>query len=276
MRYKSTVRVGEIEVAIGAWCPEEAESRGIKSWSLASIQKQEDIFKQGPLASALCSAFRSMGVHRGYAPNVARFSANIVHPGILEETIDLGKNITLRRNPSIPADGVFIRRGHFFAMSGAGCPIIIASSGTHMVVAHAGRDSLIDPGATVNKPSRKHVSVVNAIVQAFKEHYLVPPNGISMTMHFAIPIEAFEHRLDDVRNQMLMEFINGHWCNAVHKNGGNTFYLDLESLFEQQARKVGVRDVSAMNSLAEFPRLAHTRDGKDKGRRNLIVVKRCS
>jgi hypothetical protein len=96
-------------------------------------------------------------------------------------------------------------------------------------------------------------------------------------MLFAIPAEAFEHRFDNFHygeyNQALDSFVSKQWEGCMTQ-GDNGMFLNLESVFVEQARQAGVQQVRAEHSLAEYPRLAHTRDGGDISRRNLIVVKR--
>ena len=100
-----------------------------------------------------------------------------------------------------------------------------------------------------------------------------------MIMLFAIPAETFEHRFDHPTygeyNQALKMFVWDRWPGCL--TGDETsMFLDLGKLFVEQARQAGVHGVSAMHSLAEFPRLAHTRDGSNPERRNLIIVRRDS
>jgi len=273
--YKIKVSVGGITVKIGALCPNEISERG---WSLARIQEQKDVDEQFMLAKGLRDALAKMGVHRAYAPNVAEFSARVLNDtSLLKKQIDLGQNIIIRRDKSVPADGVLVKSGYAFVMSGAGCPVIIATAGDDMVVAHAGRGSLIDRNAVNGDPSRReHESVVDAIVNALVDRGY-SRDEITMCMELALPASAFMHRFDGTYgacNRALCEFVEKQWpCAVTRKNGG--MLLDLESLFEEQARRAGVT-YWAENSLAEFPALAHTRDGKDSSRRNLIIVKRCS
>ena len=209
---------------------------------------------------------------------VTDFNAEVVNHTDLNKWLDLGKGIVLHRDRSIPADGIFVRRGHAFVMSGKGCPVIIAASDEYLLVAHAGRDSLIDRGAVVGENTRENVSVVESIVEAFQERG-VPANEISMRMEFAIPAAVFEHRFDGVdgdHNRRLCELIRDPkkgWPSAISKNGGNSFFLDLEALFEEQTRQAGVTDALAENSLAEFPFLAHTRNGQNPCPSNLFIFK---
>ena len=279
--YKQRVIVGGTEADVRAWGPDETPS-GVPSWSLKSIQTQWDIpYGQKPLADGICGVLKSMGVHKAYAPHVSPASAKIVETNVLKQ-IDLGEERMLYRNCHAPADGVFLGKGRAFVMSGSGCPVIIAAGGDKVVVAHAGRDSLIDRGVVMEVPiTREHVSVVNAVVSAFRENDIAP-HQISMRMLFSIPAAVFEHRFDHPQhgqyNLALFRFLNERWPMSIIRRNG-AMYLDLETLFEEQARSAGIMYALAMCplTLAEFPGLTHTRrDGRDPSERNLVVVKRCS
>lgn len=274
--YTQTIPVGKTSLFVGAVGPKEAEERGIpRSWSLRQMQQQKDVAEHFRLAKALQSVFRKMDVHRAFAPHVAPASARIVENAILEDKIRLG-DAYLYRNNSVPADGVSLNPDETFVMSAAGCPVIIATDDDHVIVAHAGRDSLIDRGAIVCAPSREHFSVVDTIVASFAERG-TPIGAIKMCMLFAIPAKTFEHRLDHPEyheyNYALSVFIKARWPSCALWENGNVF-PDLEKLFVEQAREKGLCNVWAINSLALFPDLAHTHDGQDPSRRNLILVKR--
>ncbi|OGG92917.1 hypothetical protein A2609_03565 [Candidatus Kaiserbacteria bacterium RIFOXYD1_FULL_47_14] len=257
-----------MKARIGVWCPNEKHW----NWGLKPLQTQHDANKNQELVKQLYDALRKMGVHKAYAPNVASSSAIIIDGGELKEQIDLGTGVRLHRNSTVPADGIFLKKGQAFVMSSAGCPVIIATASNHMIVAHAGRDSLIDPGVLMREPTRTHLSVVYAIVKAFG----VRPSEIEMRMLFSIPEKAFRHDVNHwmygEQNRRLAAFI-GTWCpDGVSKENGSIF-LNLEKIFLAQARMIGVQNATATHSLNQFPAMAHTRDGEDVRRRNLVVVK---
>lgn len=271
--YQCTLQTG---VKIGVWCPTDAPPEG---WSLRTLQRQEDVKRNEHLTRGVREALRKMGVYKAYAPHIAPASARIVDTRALNERIDLGEGFILQRNNLLPADGLFVGKGYAFVMSSWGCPVIIATADEQMIVAHAGRDSLIDRGAVVGEPTRKHVSVVDAIIEAFSERG-IPPSKIAMNMNFAVPAAAFGHRLDDEcpgapYNRALLTFVRERWPLAAVSTDEKMF-LDLGCLCEEQAFRAGVQNVWATNSLSEFPALAHTHDGKGADRRNLFIVKRNS
>ncbi len=263
-------------VSIGTLGPKEANQYGLNGgWSLKLMQTQEDVFKQYGLAVGLRRTLRDMNVRKAYAPNVEPMSAIVVGTHVLNTRIRLGGHTYLYRKKQVPADGVFLRPGEAFVMSAAGCPVIIATAGEYMIVAHAGRDSLIERSAVLGAPTREHPSIVDAIIGAFgKNGFGV--DQISMCMHLAIPAIVFEHRFDHpfygAYNRALARFVDDRWpgCTA-YKNG--SMFLDLESVFVEQARRAGLRYVWAALSLDTFPDLVHTRAGENPHQRNLVVVR---
>jgi hypothetical protein len=276
MHVLNDVPVGRLNATVAALTPRDAEMQNIATWSLKHFQTQEDVPKQPRLAKALTHLMYCLGVHTAYAPNVVPASARIVDIGDLDVCINSGTELQLYRRQGLPADGVFLEPNEAFVMSGAGCPIIIATADNSFIVAHASRDSLIDRGAVTGNPTRNCISVVESVVNAFTEKG-VPVSDISMCMLFAIPRDVFEHREDHPQygefNRALGMFIDSRWPGCVVRRNGSLF-PDIGSVFVEQARQQEVRCAWAMHSLAEHPDLAHTRDGKGSDRRNLVIVKR--
>ncbi|MFZ3044262.1 MAG: hypothetical protein WA058_04130 [Minisyncoccia bacterium] len=267
----------EIDVAISALDPVDAKIANLTSWSLKPLQKKEDIVVHFRLAKVLSDTFYALRVRDAFAPNVAPANARIVGSSQLTDAIELGAAM-LHRNQELPADGMFLRAGQSFVMSAAGCPLIIAGARGVMVIAHAARDSLVDRGALQGKPTRKHLSVVNAIIEELGRYNILAPE-ISMIMLFAIPATAFEHNethpVHGAYNRLLIQHIDAQYPYGIIRKDGKTF-LDLEQVFIGQARQAGVRGMWATHSLGAFSHLAHTCDGKGTDRRNLYVVRRNS
>jgi len=270
--------IPQLGVQVVASCPGEAKKYSSHGWSLQTLQTIKDIWRSN-IFKGVREVLRKMQVKRAFAPHVVPASANVVNINVLHEQIDLGKNIVLCRNNSVPADGVFLGKGHAFVMSSAGCPIIVAKAGRQMVVAHASRDSLIDRGAVMDNPSRRNVSVVQSIVKEFLDRG-ASLNEISMCMLLSIPADRFEHRFDHPKfgdyNTALAIFIDEKWprSGTIHDNEG--VFPNLEGIFLEQAKQVHVCSVWTEHPLAKHSELAHTRDGHPDSacRRNLIVVKR--
>lgn len=276
--YKHCISVGWSEVEVNAWTPEDALRYGVQNWSLRPIQSQKDVERHHTLANGLRATLSSIGTQTVYAPNVSMMSAAVVPSGELMTSQIRLNGASIYRNKDLPADGTFLGPEEAFVASAAGCPLIIANDKRYknVVVAHAGRDSLVERSSVNGKPSRKHVSVVYSIVEALKERGATV-GEINMCMLYCIPAEVFEHRLDHPQygsyNHALGKLVDTLWPGCTSKKDGSMF-LDLESLFIAQALESGVKHTWAMNSLSDFPALAHTRDGKDPSRRNLFVIKR--
>ena len=268
--------IGSARMEVNAWSPDDAKMHGLTGWSLKPMQSQQDVFTNQALANGLRAAFVSIGAYEAYAPNVATASAHIVDTNELTTSIELGVEMSISRNKELPADGVFLQRGKTFVMSGAGCPLIIATAGEHTIVVHAGRDSLVERNAVLGKPSRKHISIVYAIIDGLLGKGALL-NEIAMLMMFSIPVGMFEHRPDDPKygayNKALDGLVGKLWPDGIVRRDGSMF-VDLESIFLAQVRESGIRRVWTTHSLEEYPDLAHTRDGKDSSRRNLYVVRR--
>lgn len=276
--------LGERRVEVYARSPRDAEAFGMKSWSLLGLQTNHDVFKWRPLVRGLHQVLSALGVRKACAPNVAAMSANIATSDILTDRIPLGGDTWLYRNKQVPLDGIFLEPGMAFVMSAAGCPLIIAEGKnakqkTFVVAAHAGRDSLADRGAVLGKPTRKNISVVETIIDAFRLCD-VPPDAVSMEMRYWIPATSFEHRFDHPEygayNWRLFGFLKERWPGCMSKSLHGMF-LSLEHLFLEQAQAYGIRRVWAAedHSLAKYPDLTHTRKvGEDRHSRNLYIVKR--
>ncbi|MBI2025446.1 hypothetical protein HYT04_01505 [Candidatus Kaiserbacteria bacterium] len=274
--YMFDIPVGKASAEVNVWSPCDAWRYGFPSWSLRPIQTQDDVLKRHALANGVRAAFGSIGVRTAYAPNVSAMSAVVAHQeAIRKNKIQLGE-AAMYRNSECPADGVFLYKDEAFVMSAAGCPLIIATAGEHMIVAHAGRDSLVERNAVLGKPARQHVSIVYALIEEFLKKG-APLNEIVMCMMFSVPTELFNHHPMHPEygayNRALIKLVDTLWDGSTVRKNDNVF-LDMESLFVNQARDAGIRRAWATHSLREFPSLAHMSDGKDPSRRNLFVVKR--
>lgn len=269
--------VGKLDAIVTVFDPEDAAKQGIPNWSLKHLQRDRDKQHCHLLVKGISQKMRELGINDAFAPHVAAASGHIVNTADLTNRIRL-KRSNLHRNPGLPADGVFLDTGNAFMMSSSGCPIIMASAGNEFIAAHAGRDSLIDRGAVMGTPIRRHISVVDTIVEKFERRGALP-RDIVMVMLFAIPAEAFVHHENHPQygpfNRALADFVGTHWHGGVFQKQKQIF-LDLEKVFVEQALQQGVRQVWAAHSLLKYPSMSHTRDGKDTERRNLIIVKRTS
>ncbi|HUQ30379.1 MAG TPA: hypothetical protein VM103_02550 [Candidatus Paceibacterota bacterium] len=272
--------IDSARVRLTALGPSQTKAYDVPCWSLKGLQCAQDKPSQKMLVNALYTELNMQEIRTAYAPHVAPQSGVVVGvEAIRKNHIRLGNNTELFRNKDVPADGTFLKPESAFVMSAAGCPVIIAVAGEHMIVAHAGRDSLIDRFVVAGRDaSRTDFSVVHAIVRTFVETKCVEKaEEIAMCMAFAIPPMVFCHPFADTvfgeYNRKLASFASSRWEGGaiITKNG---VHLDLQAIFHAQAREVGVERTWVTHSLAEHTDLAHTRDGVNRDRRNLIIVGR--
>ncbi|HEC93815.1 MAG TPA: hypothetical protein ENI56_00340 [Candidatus Kaiserbacteria bacterium] len=261
--------------------PHEANKRGLASWALMRLCAPSDIFAEKDLVRAIAGVLETFSIKKAYAPGVASASAEIISTrerGWVP--IGFPGRPVILRNPTYPADGVILSPGEGCIMSTAGCPVIVSTGGDMMIVAHAGRDSLIERVKIENGySSRTHLSVIGAIVKTFWRLGVVT-NKIHMHVFLTIPSHLFTHSFDHPiygrYNRRLYELVRDRWMSAIAGKDNLGFCLSLNNLIVAQARDVGVGSIVVSDSISEHPELAHTRDGKNKNRRNLVVVKASS
>jgi hypothetical protein len=267
------------KIIVRAVGPRDALAAHIISWSLKDLfYSQDDVLRYPSLGDEVYQMLLNMGIRNAYAPSVASMNAAVTESSALKTHIRFRSNIYLHRDRDVPVDGLFIQPGEGFVVSAAGCGVIVAWTDEDMVVAHAGRDSLIDRGAVLGTPSRKHFSIVNTILDAFARRG-VSAHKVCMCMLFTIRKESFEHLFTPENaayaeyNRNLPTFFGSGWEGCADMNANkNGVLLDLQEVFKQQAMRAGVltENVWTEHSLGDHPEMAQTaRDG-----RNLIVIKR--
>lgn len=107
------------------------------------------------------------GVKNIFAPSCKKFNAEIIH------TEKLRHKTRLRGGPMFHrgyfADGVILTaKDDAFFIASADCPTLVAIGKNIAIIAHAGLGCLIDKYKIYNnKPSRKHESVVDSIMEKF-------------------------------------------------------------------------------------------------------------
>ncbi len=268
--------------AVAVLEPCEAFNRGVATWTLKRLRGPSDIFPEKTLVKILSEILETFRIKKAYAPSASASNAEIISTAE-RGWIPIGypKKPKIMRNPTCPADGVVLNPGNGFIISTAGCPIIVATGRGEMIVARAGRDSLIDRVIVDEREGmypRAHPSVVDSIVASFG-NMGVPAGGIHMHAFFAIPSHLFTHRFDHPTygryNRRLYEFVSERWMSAIAGKTSRSFCLSLNNLIMAQAHNAGVGSVTASHSITDHPELAHTHDGQNKNRRNLVIV-RCA
>lgn len=107
------------------------------------------------------------GVKNIFAPSCKKFNAEIIHTEKLRHKTRLRGGQMFHRGYF--ADGVILTaKGDAFFISSADCPTIVAIGKNIAIIAHAGLGCLIDKDKIYNnKPSRKHESVVDSVMEKF-------------------------------------------------------------------------------------------------------------
>lgn len=249
-------------------------------WSLKHFQHSEDAERHPERAERLGRMLHDLGVTDAYAPAVDKMSALITHRKELSEVIELPYGVRLYRNKNVPADGVPLRKGQAFVMSGGGCPVIVAAGGKDTcVVAHASRDSLLDPNRIqkIGEP-RKYASVIQAIIGWVERNDGLRPGRLSLRGLFTIPAAEFTHPPDDPIwgwvNERRAEIIQEKWNRPIIT--GLDLALSIPELIKAQAADHGFGPTGVDKELPSSGPYGYTRHIEKgmRSARNLVVVRR--
>lgn len=188
----------------------------------------------------------------------------------------------------IPCDGTFIERMEGFIMAAGGCPLVVLSGrGEHgrciCIVAHAGRDCLIDPlMVRKGQPSRAHESVIDAMVAYAKKYFGAEPEDLILRSFYSLPWQAFPHDQNDPEhrdvNKKLHEYLKQRGLDRAIFEQENVQYLSLNEIIRLQANKLGIGQIQA--GLLDLPingDYAYTRHALPElggTMRNLVVMRR--
>lgn len=259
-------------------------------WSLKEIYSQEALDSNPAFKTRLGAVLARYTGSTVYAPSVGYHSGEIVaHARQLTQRITFPNGITMYRNKQVRADGVFVKSGQSFVMSGAGCmPAVAAGTNddnqSFMLPFHVSRDSALDRSLVLgNGPSRSHRSVVEAAIDAMGERG-VTPDRIAIRGYFSLPKACFEHPFEHPvhgeYNRRMADCVSKYWgndCVSVEDtDDGRSAFLDMPSLLVQQADRLGVKDVKCEHTLKLSGPFAHTRhpDERLRTERNLSIVHR--
>ncbi len=221
-----------------------------KDWSLAPLQEPGDVKKNPVLADKLRKAVVSLGADRLYAPTPiasnGTSNGEIIEPTMLNRPFVLGNGVLLFRNPKMPADGTFLRgAGDAGIFSAGGCGVIVAILGDRLIFAHAGRESLIDRNRVLGGQGRRRESVVDSIVEAFREFdSRADLRKLHAWVLYSIKPEDFFHRFDDQEHLKYNRLVGsdledrGLGAGVRQKIGG--VELDLPVIAGAQFRRYGV------------------------------------
>ena len=249
-----------------------------KEWSLAPLQEPGDVKKNPVLVGKLRKAVTSLGADRLYAPSPVKSNGEIIEPTMLNRPFVLGKGVRLFRNPKVPADGTFLRgAGDAGIFSAGGCGVIVATLGNRLIFAHAGRESLIDRDRVLGGQGRRNESVVDSIVEAFRE---INSHADLRKLHawvlYSIKPDDFLHEFDDPKhgeyNCHVGIYLEKLGLGAGVRRVATGLKLNLPGVAKAQFVQLGVpeRNIHLEHAyLAD--ELPHTRRG---GGRYLVAIVR--
>jgi|CXWL01.1.fsa_nt_gi hypothetical protein len=254
------------------------------NWTLREFLGQEPaVTDNSPLAKKIAGELRARRINHGYAPSVTAMNANILSVGDLRSGIILPGGERIYRQNDMPGDAIPVNEGSAFMMSAGGCPVIIATgkakTGDKLcIVAHAGRDSLLDRRLVeMGERSRRTESVVFEIARFAKRHG-VCPKGMTLRVLFQMDPRCFAHELGNKQ----YAFYNTNLVSAAkryHEQAcdvrGNVAYLDLGWLIYGQAQVAGFGNVFTAHPLPYDGVFGHTRHPNPHLRKmNLVLVYR--
>ena len=249
-----------------------------KEWSLAPLQEPGDVKKNPVLTGKLRKAMVSLGADRLYAPSPVKANGEIIEPTMLNRPFVLGNGILLFRNPKVPADGTFLRgAGDAGIFSAGGCGVIVATLNDRLIFAHAGRESLIDRERVLGGQGRRRESVVDSIIEAFREiDSRADMRKLHAWMLYSITPEDFLHRFDDKvyrdYNCHIGPYLQRLGLEAGAQRAAEGLRLNLPAIAKTQFIQLGVpeRNIHLEHSYLS-DELPHTRRG---GGRYLVAIVR--
>lgn len=182
------------------------------------------------------------GVKNIFAPSCKKFNTKIVCENDLRHKIRLRGGLVIHQG--FFADGVILTtKGNAFFIASADCPTIVAIGKNIAITAHAGLGCLIDKNKIYsNKPSRKHESVVDAIMEKFiKARENTDEMRVFITcgikdVNYSYPIThpQYGNRNKTLINYLLRKYA---YCLMGDFGGGS---ISINNLIEEQFVRWGV------------------------------------
>lgn len=226
------------------------------------------------------------GVKNVLIPSCKKFNAEIIGAEKLRHKTRLRGGLMFHRGYF--ADGVILKtKGDAFFVVSADCPTIVAIGKSIAITAHAGLACLIDKSKIYNnKPSRKHESVVDSIMEKFIG---ARENTDEMRVFITCGIKSvnFHYRIDHPqyggKNKILINYLlrKYSYCLSGDFGGGS---ISIDNLIENQflLRGVWPKNIifdnidtySDKNSSGEYiwHSCARGKTLQEKKRRNGILV----
>lgn len=267
--------------------PAREATGSVRNWSLTQLS---DYTYLSRLREALPD-----GECRYYAPSVYAMSGAMATHVSFTDIYELDRFRNIRRpgyregtDTRIPCDGTVIGPKEGFVMTAGGCPLLVLSGTGECgrclcIVAHAGRDSLIDPFRVGKAASpRLHEGVVESMVAYARQHFFAKPNELILRSFFSLPWQAFPHDPRDAAhgaaNEQLQEYLRKNDLErALIENIEGELCLSLNVLIRHLAEQQGINCIeTGLDDLPESGDFAYTRhalpelSGKT---RNLVVMR---
>lgn len=272
----------EEDVQYTVTCFPAREDGTIRNWTFGDLD--DSAFKER-LRSKV-----PQGITTVYAPSVVKMSGVVLPPERFTRIFPIDRGLVVRRpgfikdsnDDMVGCDGTQIARNTAGSMTAGGCAFIIVSGLTETgedlcLMAHAGRDSLIDMHVIKHeKSSRAHFSIVDAMV-AYAARRGARTENLILRSFFALHWVAFEHRLDypgrEALHEKLVTFFNEHpyFSSALKMRYGRTPCICLSTLIQQQANTYPFKHVQTMDHVlpvdGSYAYTRHT-DPEMRGERN--------
>lgn len=284
-----TFRSSAEPVRYSVECAPAREAGGlVRNWSLTQLS---DYAYLSRLRDALPD-----GECRYYAPSVYQMSGAVARHVSFTDIYELDRFRSIRRpgyreglNTRIPCDGTWVGSKEGFVMTAGGCPLLVLSGTGECgrclcIVAHAGRDSLIDlfrVGKAIRP--RAHESVVESMVAYARQYFSAKPKELILRSFFSLPWQAFPHDQRDTShgaaNKKLQEYLLECGLErALIENTDGEICLSLNVLVQLLAEQQGIGCIeTGHHDLPEDGDFAYTRHAlPELGGvvRNLVMLRR--
>jgi len=255
-------------------------------WSLSQLYESEVPPEQASqFRQRLGSALALQGISTAYAPTVRHMSGVVLDAKEFTQQTSLPCGVRILR-PTRPCDGLPLEQRKSFLMSQGGCLLLVLSGygslGPVCIVAHAGRDSLLDSRYIhAGQTTRSDFSIIHAMVRNARLRGLKPPQA-TLRIFGGIPWQAFPHARKDSKhgkkNQELLEYLDLHYDGSmVRIRDDGAECLCMSSLAYRQAELAGIGTICTKWDLpynGDFAYTSHQNPALSGKTRNLVVVTR--
>jgi len=238
---------------------------------------------------ALGSVLLAHQIREAYVPITSHFNAVILVPPAFTTHISL-PGITVWRNRRQPAEGTTLEHsGEAVLFSPGGCPIIVATRGDSLVVAHAWQKSLFDSSLLAHgtpTPNRPFASVVDSILAILGATTEKLAKEVRAWVFYSIDSQKYWHSLDHpvhgAYNQRLAKqlTLSPYTVSACATVVSARVHLDLPQIISRQFTGRGVPWTQVDLGQSVLPtddfHFPTTRNiyPEDTNRRYLVVIKR--